>query len=135
MDFTCPKCLRPLTKENSWHYCHRISFDDLLKGKPIEMKETFDALLKEIGSWPGVRASASKTCAVFIAAKTFMVAKVMKKELDVKFVLPNERDDFPIYKKAAYGNKLEHYIRLQSPEDLDGDVFRFIRESYEMMKA
>lgn len=134
MHFTCPKCLRPLTKQNAWHYCQSISFDDLLNGKPAELKVTFDALLKEVGSWPGVAASASKTCAVFIAAKTFLVVKVMKRELDLKFVLANERNDFPIYKKAKYGNKLEHYIRLQSPDDLDGDVFRFIHESYELMK-
>lgn len=80
-------------------------------------------------------ASAAKTCVVFIAAKTFLVVKVMKRELDLKFVLPEERDDFPIYKTAKYGNKLEHYIRLTGVEDLDGDVLRFIRESYELMKA
>lgn len=134
MQFTCPKCLRPLTKQNSWHYCQRISIADLFTGKPPELSETFAALLKEVGGWDGVSASATKTCVVFIAAKTFLVVKVMKRELDLKFVLPDERDDFPIYKRAAYGNKLEHYIRLASVDDLDGDVFRFIRESYELMK-
>lgn len=134
MHFTCPKCLRPLTKQNSWHYCQRVSIADLFTGKPPELLETFDALLKEVGAWDGVSASATKTCVVFIAAKTFLVVKVMKRELDLKFVLPDERDDFPIYKRAAYGNKLEHYIRLGSVDDLDGDVFRFLRESYELMK-
>jgi hypothetical protein len=60
---------------------------------------------------------------------------VMKRELDLKFVLPEEKDDFPIYKAAKYGNKLEHYIRLGCPDDLDGDVLRFIRQSYELTKS
>lgn len=134
MHVTCPKCLRPLTKPNSWHYCKRVAIEELLAGKPPELVDTFDALLKEVGTWPGVSASATKSCVVFIAAKTFLVVKVMEKELDLKFVLAEERDDFPIYKRAAYGKKLEHYIRLGSPEDLDGDVLRFLRESYSLMK-
>jgi len=134
MHFTCPKCLRPLTKPNSWHYCQRISIDSLFEGKSAELKEVFNELLKKVSSWEGVSASATKTCIVFIAAKTFLVVKVMKRELDLKFVLAEEKTDFPIYKRAKYGNKLEHYIRLESLEDLDGDVFRFIRDSYELMK-
>lgn len=133
MHFICPKCERPLTKEKSWHYCKQISIDSLFTDKPKELTVLFDKLLAEVGSWPGISASATKTCVVFIAAKTFLVVKVMKTELDLKFVLPVESDDFPIYKRAAYGNKLEHYIRLRDIEDLDGDVFRFIRQSYNMM--
>jgi hypothetical protein len=57
----------------------------------------------------------------------------MKQELDLKFVLPTESVEFPIYKRAAYGKKLEHYIRLREREDLDGDVFQFLRQSYKMI--
>lgn len=135
MHTICDKCGRPLTKPNNWHYCKRISIDSLFEGKPIELVEAFDALLAEVGGWPGVSASATKTCIVFVSAKTFLVVKVMKRELDLKFMLPDERDEFPIYKRAKYGNKLEHYIRVASADDMDGDVFRFIRESYELVNA
>lgn len=132
MHYTCPKCLRPLTKQNSWHYCKRIAIDDLFKEKPQELIAVFNALKKEVMTWNGVSASATKSCVVFIAAKTFLVVKVMKHELDLKFVLPKECDDFPVYKTARYENKSEHFIRLQTIDDLDGDVFRFIRQSYEL---
>ena len=135
MHFICPKCERPLTKANSWHYCKKISFEDLLKGKPPELIAVFDKLLAEVTSWTGVSASATKACVVFIAEKTFLVVKVMKRELDLKFVLPEESDDFPIYKKQAYGKKLEHYIRLQDEEDLDGDVFRLLKAAYHFQAA
>ena len=135
MHYTCPKCLRPLTKQNTWHYCKRIAVDKLFQGKPPELHAVFKALEKAIKSWNGVSSSATKSCIVFIAAKTFLVVKVMKRELDLKFVLPEETADFPIYKTARYGNKLEHYIRLQTIDDLDGDVIRFIRRSYELSVA
>jgi hypothetical protein len=135
MHFVCPKCDRPLTKSNSWHYCKKTSIDDLFLKRPAELKSLFQRLLAIVGNWDGVSASASKTCVVFIAAKTFLVVKVMKSELDLKFTLPVACDDFPIYKKAAYGRKIEHYIRLGEEEDLDADVFRLIRQSYELMKS
>lgn len=134
MHFICPVCERPLTREKSWHYCKKIGIDSLFEGKPTELTILFDKLFAEVGSWEGVSASATKNCIVFIAAKTFLVVRIMKRELDIKFVLPEENDDFPIYKKAAYGNKLEHYIRLGEADDLDTDVFRLIRISYELMK-
>ena len=113
MHFICPKCDRPLTKANSWHYCQKIAIDDLFKGKSHELAVVFDKLLAEVTSWQGVSASATKSCVVFITTKTFLVVKVMKHELDLKFTLPEETDEFPIYKRQAYGKKLEHYIRLR----------------------
>lgn len=134
MHFICPKCERPLTKANSWHYCKKVSFADLLQGKPTELMNVFDKLLEKVTHWPGVSASATKSCVVFIASKTFLVVKVMKKELDLKFVLPQESDEFPIYKKQSYGKKVEHYIRLRDEEDLDGDVLRFLKAAYQFQK-
>src|ERR671913_1941465 len=128
MPFVCPKCDRPLTKENSWHYCKKISIDDLLKNKPSELVAVFDKLMAEVGSWEGVSASATKACIGFITSKTFLVVKVMKNELDLKFVLPKESDEFPIYKKQVYEKKVEHFIRLRDEGDLDSDVFRLIRQ-------
>lgn len=134
MHFICPKCARPLTKQNSWHYCQKTNIKTLFENKPKELLAVFKKLQAQVGRWPGVSFSAAKTCVVFIAAKTFLVVKVMKQELDLKFVLPHETDAFPIYKQAKYGNKLEHYIRLREPADLDSDVLALLRQSYELMK-
>ena len=133
MHFICPKCGRPLTKRASWHYCKKTDIDSLFEGKE-ELSWVFEKLKAEVGGWPGVSLSAAKTCIVFVAAKTFLVVKVMKRELDLKFVLPEASDAFPIYKQAAYGNKLEHYIRLRDATDLDSDVFWLLHKSYELMK-
>lgn len=133
--FICPECHRPLTKPNSWHYCRQVAIEDLFINKPAGLITVFDKLLAEVSSWAGVSASATKNCIVFITAKTFLVVKVMKTELDLKFMLPQETDEFPIYKTQAYGKRIDHYIRLRDEEDLDGDVFRFIHQSYELVKA
>lgn len=110
-----------------------MAIEDLFQKRPASLKAIFEKLFTQVKSWDGVSASATKNCIVFIAAKTFLVVKVMKAELDLKFTLPEECDDFPVYKRAVYGKKIEHYIRLRDEEDLDGDVFRLLREAYEMM--
>lgn len=107
----------------------------MFEGKTPELKELFSKLYAAVSSWKNVHASASKTCIVFITDKTFLVVKVMKRELDLKFVLPEEMDAFPVYKIARYGNKTEHYIRLSSLEDLDADVLGMIHQSYDLMQA
>lgn len=128
---TCPKCDRPLTKPHQWHYCKKISVDDLLVGKPQSVSILLYGLIDLVGRWDGVSYSATKSCVVFLTTKTFLVVKVMKNELDLKFTLPAETDEFPIYKMATYGKKLEHYIRLRDEEDLDNDVQRLLFKSYQ----
>ena len=96
MHFICPKCDRPLTKANSWHYCKKVAVEDLFEKKPNALKALFDKLSGSIKTWDDVSASTTKSCIVFIASKTFLVVKVMKNELDIKFTLPEECDDFPI---------------------------------------
>ena len=132
MHVVCPKCDRPLTKANSWHYCKKVSVDDLFQPKSPALRTLFNKLAKKIHGWEGVSSSATKNCLVFLSRKTFLVVKVMKNELDLKFPLPTECYDFPIYKRATYGKKTEHYIRLSDEEDLDGDVFRLIHQAYLM---
>lgn len=86
MHFNCPKYDRPLTKQKSWQYCKRIAFKSLLTGKPKELVAVFNKLLIKLGRWEGVSASSTKSCIVFIAAKTFLVLRLMKSEFDLKFV-------------------------------------------------
>jgi hypothetical protein len=133
MHVVCPRCDRPLTKANSWHYCKKVSVDDLFANRPAALRALFNNLHKKVQSWPGVSSSATKSCVVFLSAKTFLVVKVMKNELDLKFPLPAECDDFPIYKRANYGKKTEHYIRLADTDDLDADVFHLLHQAYKMM--
>ncbi|HEY0040694.1 MAG TPA: DUF5655 domain-containing protein [Flavisolibacter sp.] len=135
MHFICPKCERPLSKLNSWHYCKKISIDDLFMSKPASLRALYNKLAKEMHAWEGVSFSATKSCIVFLSAKTFLVVKVMKNELDLKFPLPAECDEFPIYKRAAYGKKVEHHIRLRDEDDLDGDVFKLLHRAYQMVSG
>jgi hypothetical protein len=132
MHFICPECDRPLPQGKRWHYCKKVEPGSLFTGKPLALITLFNKLAVEVGAWEGVSFSATKNCLVFIHAKTFLVIRVLKKEIDLWFTLPEETDDFPIYKKATYGKKTEYYIRLGEPDELDKDVFIMLRKAYDM---
>lgn len=129
---TCPKCGRPIRSLKQYHYCIRQEISDLFWGKAPHLYPLYQQLESELKSWPDVIFSASKTCAVFVAARTFLVVKPMKTALDLSFTLPETREGFPIYKSSMWGKRHEHYIRLYDAEDLSPDVIDLIRISYEV---
>jgi hypothetical protein len=129
---TCPICERPLKNPNQWHNCVKVNIDDLFKGKKEELVYVFDQILAEIIDWEGVAASATQNCIVFVRTQTFLIIRPMKKELDIKFYLPEKSDSEQIFKSTLYGGKWEHHIRLSELEQLSDEVFSFLRKSYEM---
>ena len=128
----CAKCGRPLLSPKQYHYCERKDISELFTGKPEILYTLYQKLEAAIKHWPGTVYSASKTCIVFVAARTFLVVRPMKNALDLNFTLPETREGFPIYKTAMYGKRHEHYIRLYDEEDLSPGVIAFIHLSYEL---
>ena len=131
MPVICPKCDRPLSSINQWHYCARVDIDSLFERKEDQVIQIFDRLVELVGQWPGVEFSATKACVVFITEKTFLVAKPMKKALDLHFSLKEQREDEAVYKSVKYGGKWVHYIRLYEESDISRSVVQLLRQAYE----
>jgi hypothetical protein len=56
----------------------------------------------------------------------------MAKVLNVKFYLENSINDYPIYKVALYGKQHEHHIRISSIEEVNPQLFSFIKHSHNL---
>lgn len=126
----CPKCNRPVKSKNAWHYCTQVDIDDLFLGRSEEMILIFDKVLAEVMDWAEVNVSASKNCVIFVRNKTFLIVRPMQKVLNLKFYLPEETNDYPVFKCKPYNSKFEVHVRLSQLEDLDQAVFQLIREAY-----
>ena len=105
--------------------------DSLFERKEDNVILTFDRLIETVGTWPEVQFSATKACIVFVSSTTFLVAKPMKKALDLHFSLPEAEEEEVVYKCQAYGGRFVHYIRLHDPSDLTPTVLRLIKKAYE----
>jgi len=128
----CPKCSRPIRSLKQYHYCEQKEISELFTQKDPALYLLYLKLEAAVKDWQDVAFSASKTCIVFAAARTFLVVKPMKNALDLSFMLPETREGFPIYKTSMYGKRHEHYIRLYDEEDLSPDVIDLLRLSHEL---
>jgi hypothetical protein len=133
MSWTCPKCERELPKPEQRHYCAQVSLDSLFVGRSAELVLVFDKLLAGIADWDGVLIGTTPNCIVFTRRLTFLVIRPMKKELDLKFYSSVAHPEKPILKSIASGNKFENHIRIEVLDDLRPALFKYIRESYQLL--
>ncbi|HEX8022836.1 DUF5655 domain-containing protein [Mucilaginibacter sp.] len=133
MSWICPKCERELPRPEQSHYCARVSLDSLFEGRPPELMLVFDKLLAEVADWDGVLVGTTPNCIVFTRRLTFLVIRPMKKELDLKFYSKVAHPEKPVLKSVASINKFENHIRIALLDDLRPALFRYLRESYELL--
>jgi hypothetical protein len=81
-----------------------------------------------------VHISATEKCIVFLANQTFMVIKPLKSQLDIKFYQDFENNTFPITKVVKYGKNYEHHVRVSEFEEINEQLFSYIRSSYNLLK-
>jgi hypothetical protein len=133
MSWTCPKCGRELPKPAQRHYCARVSLDSLFAGRPAELVLVFDRILAEVADWEEVLVGTTPNCIVFTRRLTFLVVRPMKKELDLKFYSKVLHPEKPFFKSVALGNKFENHIRIAVLDDLRPALFKYLRESYQLL--
>jgi hypothetical protein len=75
-----------------------------------------------------VEISATKNCIIFFKNKHFII-KPMAKVLNVKFYLENPNNDYPFTKLFYMANNIEHHIRISSIEEVNPQLFSFIKQS------
>ncbi len=133
MPWQCPKCERVLTNANSIHCCIKKDFDELFVKKDPKLMYLFEKILAEVYDWENVHISATEKCIVFLAKQTFLVIKPMKSQLDIKFYQDFENNTFPIIKVVKYGKNFEHHVRVSDFEEINEQLFSYIRSSYQLL--
>jgi hypothetical protein len=133
MTWICPKCERELKSEKQTHYCAKVNLDSLFEGKSKELVLTFDKLLLLVADWDDVAISTTPNCVVFVHDQTFLVVKPMKATLDVKFYSTSPLTGLVPYKSLIYSGRYANHFRVSKLEDLTPAMFKYIRESYELL--
>ena len=116
------------------HNCIKQDIDTLFVNKSKDLVFVYDKLLSNIIDWNNVNVSATKNCIVFLNSQAFLIVRPMKKELDLKFHLDKPNDEFPIYKNAEYSGRHEYHIRISTLDDIDNQIIRYIKSSYNLFK-
>ena len=133
--WTCPKCGAKFVNRNQWHSCGRATVEDWLErlgpsGKALYWR--FEALVRACGDFD---VAPAKTRIAFLGEVRFAgVTKLSDEEMVCTLALPHALDSprFARVEEVVPG-WFVHTLVVTAPDELDGEVQGWIRESYRLM--
>jgi len=128
--WTCPKCGQTFVTARVWHSCVNVPIDAHFKGKPPELRKTFDkflALARKIGP---ITVRSAKTRISFQANTRFAGATVRATDLLCGVALDHGDARPPVRKVEKYGGTFVHSFALKHPSDVDETVGALLKEAY-----
>lgn len=115
----CPKCQRSFKTKNQWHSCVIVNIDAIFLGKPNIIKELYNELLKN--------------CIYFMDKNRFLVIKPQKSGIIIEFILERSEEIFPVIKIVQISkNQFVHRLKLDSIEDINDQLIRWIKDAYDL---
>ena len=127
----CPKCGKYYVTRNMWHACSRHTVEEHFARRDSRLRFLFDGfvgLLKRCGR---VRVVPGKTGIALQQRMRFAGVYVRKDHLDAAFLLPRRLEHPRIHRIVAYGPRcFGHYLKIQTPTDLDEELAGWLAESY-----
>jgi hypothetical protein len=103
--------------------------------KEPNVRAVFAKLLESISDYGVFSVNPVKHAILLTAASHFLAIKPKKHWIDIEFVLPYEENTFPIHRVVqAQKQKWAHFIRLESPEEVDKTLLGWLREAYELSR-
>ncbi|MEO1449768.1 MAG: DUF5655 domain-containing protein [Bacteroidota bacterium] len=133
MPWTCPNCQKTFAKTRQGHICSMVAVDSLFEGKTDQLPEIYQTVLEVVKSLGPVRPTTSPKAITLYGPvnKSFLVLYPKRKWMDIWFPLSRRVDEFPVFKiQQASKNRFAHYVRLERPGDLVGQVMVWIEEAY-----
>ncbi|MBP2831092.1 hypothetical protein J8281_02730 [Aquimarina sp. U1-2] len=103
--------------------------------KPDDLVLAFDKLLILTSQWEPNEVGVSKHSIVFTSKKAWLIVKPMQRVLDIKFYFDEELTSERIFKRAPWGKKYAHHIRVTTAEEIDDEIVSLLRKGFEFSLA
>lgn len=133
--WTCPLCNLQFAKINQVHSCNEKDLSDFLSGKTEHTTELFYYLVNEFKRIGEITIVPTKSIIAFASNKRFAyVTQLGKNFIDVVFPFKQSYHDnfcFSKIKQVPGTNQYNHHLRLYFKEDLNDEVRRFMKMTYE----
>lgn len=130
--WTCPTCKRTFKNPNQAHSCVIVDPQSLLANSNTEVIKIYAKVERIVKAFGGLQINASNSTINFKNGATFLVLKPKKDRMELEFVLPEEKDEFPVYKTFRISkSRVAHYIVLQKAEELDSQVEAWLKTAYD----
>jgi Domain of unknown function (DUF5655) len=132
--WVCPKCGARLVTRNLSHSCGRFSLEALFARSRPEVLRRARRLIAFVRSLGDVQVIPQKTRLVFVARVRFASLMPRRDHFVVSFHLQRRLTSRRIARRIDYGPGWQaHEVRMRSAEDLDGELRRWLRESFQLV--
>lgn len=132
--WVCNLCNRSFKNNNQQHYCTDQSVGIFLAGKTETSISLFDHLISKFNEIGPIQLHATKSMIVISADIAFAYVIALGKNF-VEVVLPFKEhfEDNLCFRKIALvpgSNDYNHHLRMVLPEDLNEEVFDYLKKAY-----
>lgn len=129
----CPKCQRSFKTKNQWHSCVIVNIDAIFLGKPNIIKELYNELLKNCIHFGKIKIDTTLSCIYFMDKNRFLAIKPQKSGIIIEFILERSEEIFPVIKIVQISkNQFVHRLKLDSIEDINDQLIRWIKDAYDL---
>ncbi len=127
----CGQCGHRFVTKNLWHSCGRYRLADHFKGRPRELRKTFDRFVGLAKACGPVTVYAQKTRIVLQARVRFASAVVRRDWLDAGLWL-KRRAEHPCLTRVEDFGRLGYglHFHLRQPADADEALAHLVGEAY-----
>lgn len=137
--WTCNQCNRTFKHTNQTHYCGDKTIGDFLIGKTDLTLNLFEHLIAKFEEIGPIKVYATKSMIVIAAAVRFAyIIKLGKDFIDVVLPFKTAYENNLRFRKIAQvpgSDDYNHHLRLMFPEDLNEEVFDYLKKAYANGKA
>jgi hypothetical protein len=110
--WNCPNCNRPFKHRNQAHSCVTRDPEDILFGKDIIVRATYEKLLEEVRKFGKIHVSPTRNAIMLKGRSTFVAVKPKREVIDIEFLLAEERDEPPVNKIVQVSKRrYAHFVR------------------------
>jgi len=129
--WTCPTCHRRFANRNQWHACSTIGLDEQLAGKSPEAVAIFRRFADEVRRCGPVSIIPERTRIAFATRMSFASVVLRKRWVDAGLVFGRRPRSSRFHRVETFSPR-NHVgtLRLETPEQVDGQVGRWIGEAY-----
>jgi hypothetical protein len=129
----CPKCRRRFANQNQSHACGRHKLAPHFKGKPANVREIFEKLLRVARRNGPITVIPEKTRIAFQVRMSFAAFVIRKNWVDGHVVL-GRRLENPRFRRTETFSPRNHLhaFRFESISDVDDEVARWLSEAYQV---
>jgi hypothetical protein len=128
--WTCPTCQRRFTRKNQRHACGTGERASVLRNRPSELVQLYEALEAFARSFGRVELVTRERYVLFRTTRIFADAVMMSGALRLAIHLPRKAAH-PLFSKIGSDRRhVTHVAQLRTPKDLAA-MKPFLREAYE----